>query len=69
MFCDSCRRIGCGYWGPNVARNFNAADGAKVIGCSIDIINVSFYPLEVVREKRFSPSDEYAADHEFLEVH
>ena len=33
--------IGYGYWGPNIVRNFNAIDGAKVIslcdlneGCS-----------------------------------
>ena len=23
--------IGYGYWGPNIVRNFNAIDGAKVI--------------------------------------
>ncbi len=23
--------IGCGYWGPNIVRNFNAADGAQVV--------------------------------------
>jgi len=26
--------IGCGYWGPNLVRNFNACDTARVIGVS-----------------------------------
>jgi predicted dehydrogenase len=24
--------IGCGYWGPNLVRNFNACDNVKVVG-------------------------------------
>ncbi|MBN2226586.1 MAG: Gfo/Idh/MocA family oxidoreductase [candidate division Zixibacteria bacterium] len=26
--------IGCGYWGPNLVRNFNAVDGCTVVGVS-----------------------------------
>ena len=26
--------IGCGYWGPNLIRNFNEVDNAAMVACS-----------------------------------
>jgi len=56
--------VGYGYWGPNVARNFHAANGAKLTAVSdlsekrlrmaqthYPFIKVSKNPLEVIRAK------------------
>ncbi|NOZ64833.1 MAG: Gfo/Idh/MocA family oxidoreductase [Caldiserica bacterium] len=50
--------VGCGYWGPNLLRNFHELDGVRVVGCAdlqkerLEVIKKKYPFLEVTRDFR-----------------